>query len=139
LGVLSAIQSFKEQEEEHEEDNFRQNLKTANEQVEFNKSLKDEDALYKVLAYKATLERKRMENPDATRKNPEVLYGMVRSLVIGSTLSKNFTPSNFGARHTWRRTARERVFNEFVTQLINGVLGFWGFGEIGRASCRERV
>ena len=26
-----------------------------------------------------------------------------------------------------------------VERVQGGVLGFWGFGEIGRASCRERV
>ena len=34
------------------------------------------------------------------------------------------------------------LISDFILIILNrgfGVLGFWGFGEIGRASCRERV
>ena len=50
------------------------------------------------------------------------------------------------------KTTMEKLFKYFKLKLISiykatdhiyfqiiGVLGFWGFGEIGRASCRERV
>jgi len=31
------------------------------------------------------------------------------------------------------------IFIIKTRNMFKGVLGFWGFGEIGRASCRERV
>ena len=53
-----------------------QALKHRNEQPEFNQELKNEDALYKFLAYSGMLEKKRREDIDKTRKNNEMIYGM---------------------------------------------------------------
>lgn len=51
-------------------------MKKPNEQPEFNSSVKNEDALYKFLAYSGVLEKKRRENLDKTRKNNELVYGI---------------------------------------------------------------
>jgi hypothetical protein len=51
-------------------------LKTNNEQGEFNKSLKNEDALYKFLAYSGMLEKTRREDINKTRKNNEIIFGV---------------------------------------------------------------
>jgi hypothetical protein len=51
-------------------------IKKQNEQPEFNSSIKNEDALYKFLAYSGSLEKKRRENLDKTRKNNELVYGV---------------------------------------------------------------
>ena len=53
-----------------------QSLKHRNEQPEFNEELKNEDALYKFLAYSGMLEKKRREDVDKTRKNNEMIYGI---------------------------------------------------------------
>ena len=51
-------------------------MKRHNEQPEFNSQVKNEDALYKFLAYSGVLEKKRRENLDKTRKNNELVYGV---------------------------------------------------------------
>jgi hypothetical protein len=51
-------------------------MKKHNEQPEFNSSVKNEDALYKFLAYSGVLEKKRRDNLDKTRKNNELVYGV---------------------------------------------------------------
>jgi hypothetical protein len=51
-------------------------MKKFNEQPEFNANIKNEDSLYKFLAYSGTLEKKRRENLDKTRKNNELVYGV---------------------------------------------------------------
>jgi hypothetical protein len=51
-------------------------MKKHNEQPEFNSQIKNEDALYKFLAYSGVLEKKRRENLDKTRKNNELVYGI---------------------------------------------------------------
>ncbi len=51
-------------------------MKQKNEQPEFNKNIKNEDALYKFLAYSGMLEKKRRENLDKTRKTNELVYGI---------------------------------------------------------------
>jgi hypothetical protein len=51
-------------------------LKRPNEQSDFNQSIKNEDALYKFLAYSGMLEKKRRDDIDKTRKNNEIIYGI---------------------------------------------------------------
>lgn len=51
-------------------------MKQQNEQPEFNKSIKNEDALYKFMAYSGMLEKKRRENIDKTRKDNTMIYGI---------------------------------------------------------------
>ena len=53
-----------------------QSIKHRNEQPEFNEELKNEDALYKFLAYSGMLEKKRREDINKTRKNNEMIYGL---------------------------------------------------------------
>ena len=58
---------------ENEEMQF---LKSNNDQADFNKSVKNEDALYKFLAYSGMLEKKRREDINKTRKNNEIIFGI---------------------------------------------------------------
>ena len=51
-------------------------LKKPNEQADFNKEVKNEDALYKFLAYSGMLEKKRREDLNKTRKNNEISFGL---------------------------------------------------------------
>ena len=51
-------------------------MKRYNEQPDFNSQLKNEDALYKFLAYSGMLEKKRRADIDKTRKNNELVYGI---------------------------------------------------------------
>jgi hypothetical protein len=51
-------------------------LKTPNSQKEFNKETKNEDALYKFLAYSGILERNRRQDINKTRKNNEMIFGI---------------------------------------------------------------
>lgn len=51
-------------------------MKSFNEQPEFNKSIKNEDSLYKFLAYSAMLEKNRRADLDKTRKNNVITYGI---------------------------------------------------------------
>lgn len=51
--------------------------KTPNTQAEFNRETKNEDALYKFLAYSGMLEKKRREDLNKTRKDDEVTMGMM--------------------------------------------------------------
>ena len=53
-----------------------QGLKRHNEQPEYEKELKNEDALYKFLAYSGVLEKKRREDINKTRKNNDLIYGL---------------------------------------------------------------
>lgn len=53
-----------------------QHQKTPNTQREFNKSVKNEDALYKFLAYTGMLEKKRREDVNKTRKSEEIAFGI---------------------------------------------------------------
>jgi hypothetical protein len=61
--------------EENAKNEELQGLKHNNTQPEFNKELKNEDALYKFMAYSGMLEKKRREDIDKTRKNNEMIYG----------------------------------------------------------------
>ena len=47
-----------------------------NNQREYNKEIKDEDSLFKFLAYSGMLEKKRREDLNKTRKNDEIVYGV---------------------------------------------------------------
>jgi hypothetical protein len=58
------------------ENEAMQFLKSNNDQADFNKSVKNEDALYKFLAYSGILEKKRREDINKTRKKNEIRYGM---------------------------------------------------------------
>ena len=51
-------------------------LKHPNKQREFNKEVKNDDALYKFLAYSGTLEKTRREDINKTRKNNEIVFGI---------------------------------------------------------------
>ena len=53
-----------------------QNLKTVNKQAEENREVKNEDALYKYLAFCGMLEKNRRENIKETRKSMEIAYGL---------------------------------------------------------------
>ena len=61
--------------EENAKNEELQGLKHNNTQPEFNQELKNEDALYKFMAYSGMLEKKRREDIDKTRKNNEMIYG----------------------------------------------------------------
>ena len=50
-------------------------MKKFNEQPEFNANIKNEDSLYKYLAYSGVL-RRSIENLEKTRKNNELVYGV---------------------------------------------------------------
>lgn len=58
------------------EDEETQLLKKPNEQADFNKEVKNEDALYKFLAYSGMLEKNRREDLNKTRKNSEISFGL---------------------------------------------------------------
>jgi len=62
--------------EEGTRNEHTQHLKTVNDQREINRAVKDEDALYKFLAYSGVLEKQRRENLDKTRKDLEIAYGV---------------------------------------------------------------
>lgn len=52
-----------------------QPLKERNNQLSFNQSIKNEDSIYKLIAYTGALEKKRREDRDATRANVELAQG----------------------------------------------------------------
>ena len=54
----------------------KQFIKYPNTQANFNNEMKNEDALYKFLAYSGMLEKKRRENIDKTRKDASIVYGV---------------------------------------------------------------
>lgn len=56
-----------------EEMQFR---KTVNTQPQFNKDVKNEDALYKFLAYSGMLEKKRREDLNKTRKDESIAMSL---------------------------------------------------------------
>lgn len=62
--------------EENSKNEELQGLKHNNTQPEFNQELKNEDALYKFMAFSGMLEKKRREDIDKTRKNNEMIYGL---------------------------------------------------------------
>ena len=62
--------------EEGKANDEMQIMKRYNEQPDFNSQLKNEDALYKFLAYSGMLEKKRRADIDKTRKNNELVYGI---------------------------------------------------------------
>lgn len=74
--MLLQIKQSSDMLEEGKKNADTQIMKTYNQQPEFNASIKNEDALYKFLAYSGTLEKKRRENLDKTRKNNELVYGV---------------------------------------------------------------
>ena len=53
----------------------KQFLKTSNRQGDFNKGLKNEDALYKFLSYSGMLEKKRSEDLNKIRKDNDIAFG----------------------------------------------------------------
>lgn len=74
--LLLQIKQSSDMHEEGKKNAELQIMKKPNEQPEFNSSVKNEDALYKFLAYSGVLEKKRRENLDKTRKNNELVYGI---------------------------------------------------------------
>lgn len=61
---------------EGKENETIQFLKSENQQPDFNKELKNEDALFKFLAFSGMLEQSRREDINKTRKNNELIYGV---------------------------------------------------------------
>ncbi len=74
--LLLQLKQSSDMLEEGKKNSETQIMKKHNEQPEFNAKVKNEDALYKFLAYSGVLEKKRRENLDKTRKNNELVYGV---------------------------------------------------------------
>lgn len=67
--MLSQAGQVQDQNEDSENSQEVQLMKTKNHQLSFSQAIKNEDAIYKFLAYTGTLEKKRRENRDETRSN----------------------------------------------------------------------
>jgi hypothetical protein len=74
--LLHHLKHSVDMQNEGKENEELQVMKSYNEQPDFNKSVKNEDALYKFLAFSAMLEKTRRQDLDKTRKNNVITYGI---------------------------------------------------------------
>ena len=76
FGILTQMKSVIEIQNEGADENIEiQGRKHVNDQAEQNRDIKDEDSFYKYMAFAGTIEKKRRDNIEKTRKDYEHIYG----------------------------------------------------------------